>query len=475
MSTWMRCRYCGTLQDEPKGAKICSQCGGELASLAQDPWVKEDASSCPLFRAQLELDQVAAPARQSVERNLLITVETPDALPPSESLGTAEREAVHFVAVLDVSGSMRGEKIAAAKVAVRQAVQRLQPAQGSSPGDLFSLIVFSTEVRCLARAKPVNVVFTRVIESLLQEIDAGGQTALCGGLELGIKEASAAPAGTRLVLLLSDGQANVGETDIEAVGRRALDARRAGVTVSTLGVGLDYNEALMAEIAIDGGGRFYHIEKASQIAAYLTGELGEMASLAVRDMEVTLNLPARTVVQTLSSAYPVRGNQVTLGDIPLATTLEVVVRVLLPAQPAGSRLSIDGGVHCQSPAGNAWDVALNRVTVRYQEEPSWTPVEGVVRPVVRRVFRQMQAASVLATSKAAARGAAEGREKREGELAAMTRYASLLGQDQEASQELAESERVLGVLSAPAAGAPAKRATADAMRRQRGSKNFDQV
>jgi Ca-activated chloride channel family protein len=354
-------------------------------------------------------------------------------------------------------------------------VQRLQPAQGTNPGDLFSLIVFSTEVRSLAQARPVNAAFYRVIESLLQEIDAGGQTALCGGLEMGIASAAEEAAGTRLVLLLSDGQANVGETDIEAVGRRALDARQKGITVSTLGVGLDYNEALMAEIAIDGGGRFYHIEKASQIAAYLTGELGEMASLAARDVQVSLNLPAGTGVQTLSAAYPVRGHQVTLGDIPLRTSLEVVVRLQLPAQPAGSRLSMDGVVRCQSPAGRKWEVSLNRVTVRYREEPSWVLDEGVVKPVVRRVFRQMQAAGVLATSKAAARGAAEARKKQKGELAAMTRYAALLGEDEGAAQELAESERVLGAMAAPAPGAASKRAMADATRRQRGSKNFDNV
>jgi hypothetical protein len=164
-----------------------------------------------------------------------------------------------------------------------------------------------------------------------------------------------------------------------------------------------------------------------------------------------------------------------LGDIPLRTALEVVVRLQLPAQPAGSRLAIEGLVRCQSPAGRKWEVSLNRVTVRYRAGPSWVLDEGVVKPVVRRVFRQMQAAGVLATSKAAARGVAEARKKQKGELAAMTRYAALLGGDEEASQELAESERVLGAMAAPAPGATSKRAMADATRRQRGSKNFDQA
>ena len=56
------------------------------------------------------------------------------------------------------------------------------------------------------------------------------------------------PQEVNLALLLSDGQANVGETDLEQIGSRALDAREHGITVSTLGVGRNYNEALMAEV-----------------------------------------------------------------------------------------------------------------------------------------------------------------------------------------------------------------------------------
>ena len=99
----------------------------------------------------------------------------------------------------------------------------------------------------------------RVFERALGKIKAGGRTALCGGLELGLEKAAVQKQENNLVLLLSDGQANEGETDIEAVGERAYRARQQGVIVSTLGVGADYNEALMVEIATQGGGRFYHV------------------------------------------------------------------------------------------------------------------------------------------------------------------------------------------------------------------------
>jgi Ca-activated chloride channel family protein len=464
----MRCKYCGTLQDEPQGAKICVQCGGELAFVSEGGGIVRDGS---YVRAQLELDQIAAPAGQAVQRYLVLTVETPDAVPRKERISApAGREPLHFVAVLDVSGSMSGSKIGAAKEAVRQAVGRLQD------GDVFSLVTFATDERCTLSAKRVDRSLRRVIESALDEIQAGGQTALCGGLELGVEQVTKDLQGTNLVLLLSDGQANVGETDVEAVGRRAMEARTKGITVSTLGVGSDYNEAMMAEIAIDGGGRFYHIADAGQIAAYLTGELGEMTSLAARDAVAVLDLPPGAGLQTLSAAYLVQGHAVRLGDVPLATRLEVVIRLLLPPQPAGTRLAIEGTLNYRSPAGNSLATPLNRVTVRYEKGSLYPPAQGVVRPTVRRVLEHMQAAGVLSTSKAAARSVDEARERSQAELVALREYAALLGKDEEIRQALAESEQVLQAMAAPqSADAQSKHITAAAVRRHRGSKEFGQT
>jgi Ca-activated chloride channel family protein len=462
MPKLMRCKYCGTLQDEPQGAKICIQCGGELAFEGDRPSMGNS-----YVKAQLELDQVVAPADQIVDRHLIITVETPDAVPRSEQARTVSgREPLNFVAVLDISGSMGGAKIKAAKEATRQAVQRLQD------GDFFSLVTFASDVRCPLASKRIDAGFRRVIESSLQEIRAGGQTALCSGLEKGIAQALLHSQKTNLVLVLSDGQANVGETNVEAIGRRALDARAKGVTVSSLGVGNDYNEALMAEIAIDGGGRFYHIADATQIAAYLAGELGEMASLAARNATVTLNVPTGTGVYPFSSAYPVQGHTVTLGDIPLATTLEVVVRVLLPPQATGSRLSVDGELRYNSPADNALSTPLNRVTVRYEKGKRFEFATGAVKPIVRRVLGQMQATGVLSTARAATKSRDEARRHSGLQLASMEKYASLLGQDHIAEEMLAESKQALGAVAMRAASPQAKAATHAAMKRHRSTKDF---
>lgn len=465
MSRLMRCQYCGLLQDEPAGVKVCARCGGELA-FEDEPPPDERGS---YVRAQMELDQVTAPAGQHVDRYLLITVQTPAQVPPDQAAPTEiGRQPLSFTAVLDVSGSMRGQKLAQAKEAVRQALRRLHD------GDIFSLVTFAAGVACAFEPAEVGANTRRVVKSALQEIEAGGQTALCGGLELGLEKAVARKQETNLVLLLSDGQANVGETDIEALGRRGYEARQRGVIVSTLGVGADYNEALMVEIATQGGGRFYHVLDAAQIGAYLAGELGEVASLAARDAQIRLAVPAGAALFPLSAAYPVQqaGGEgtVSLGDVPSDTELEIPIRLTLPAQPAASRVSVEGRLAYRSPAGNRLSTQLNRVTVRFVELDTFDRRDGVVLSVAERVLEQMRAAHVLGVSRAMAKSAAEGLRQADAQLAALRDYASLLGEERGVEEARALEAEFAQMRAAPAM---AKMAVSHAFARQRSTRAFD--
>jgi hypothetical protein len=134
-------------------------------------------------------------------------------------------------------------------------------------------------------------------------------------------------------------------------------------------------------------------------------------------------------------------------------------------------------VRYESPAGNVLSAPLNKVTVRYDLESDFVLTEGVVRPTVRRVLDHMQAANVLSTSKAATRSRRDAQRESEVAITTMRQYASLLGEDDEVEEALAEGEQVLQAMAAPSAsfGVAAKAVTHDAMRRHRGSKNFDQT
>ena len=465
MARLMRCPYCGLLQDEPVGEKSCSRCGGGLEFENQQPPGQEPS----YLQAQLELDQVVAPADRNVERFILLTIRAPAKVPPEEAAPPGKpRPPLHFAAVLDVSGSMQGEKIAQAKEAVRQAVRSMHT------GDVFSLVTFSNEVKCPFKPKKVNDGTLQSVENALKAITAGGMTALCSGLEIGIENARKSKQDTDLVLLLSDGQANVGETDLEKIGQRAWQARQDGLLVSSLGVGLDYNEALMSEIATQGGGRFYHIEDSSKIPAFVAGELGEVAGLAARETVARLNVPAGATLIPLSAAYPVQqmGAQalVTIGDIPCDTELEIPLRLALLAQPEGAKLSLDGILEFHTPAGHSLHVGLNRVTVRFKKPAAFQLREGVVPPVAERVLTQLKAASVLGVARTRALRPADAEKQSQTILENLHAYANLLGEERAKMETETVREQFVQYAASPAA---AKLGVAAASRLQRGSKDFN--
>jgi len=417
----------------------------------------------------MEIDQVAAPANLNVERYLLVTIRTPVQVPAEEARPTeVGRAPINFAAVLDVSGSMQGEKLANAKVAVHQAIKYLHE------GDIFSLVTFSSQVACPFEPKPVHSGTSQNLERALGEIQATGMTALDGGLELGIAKALIHKQDTNLVLLLSDGQANVGVIDLEVIGQRAFQARQAGMTVSSLGVGLDYNEALLAEIATQGGGRFYHLATPHEIPAYLAGELGEVVALAARDVKIELTIPSGATLVPLTAAYPVQQNGghalVSVGDIPCDTELEIPLRLALLGQSEGAKLSIEGGISFQSPAGNNLQVMLNRVTIHFVSQAMFSRREGVVAPVVERVLDQMRAVNVLNVARTIAHQPNMAEKQADGLIRSYRSYAELLGEE----RAEVEAKRVAERFSALRADrVQSKRAVADAYMAVRASKKHE--
>jgi Ca-activated chloride channel family protein len=465
MPQLMRCIYCGLLQDEPAGVKECDRCGGELAYEKYLPGSQPGS----YLAAQMELDQVKAPAGRNVDRYLLITLKTPAQVPTEQAAPTQSgRPALNFSAVLDVSGSMQGEKLQQAKEAVRLALYYLHD------GDQFSLITFSDDVRTVLEPTEINAHTRKTIESALGEIRATGMTALDSGLELGIEKALKKSLQNNLVLLLSDGQANVGEIDLEKIGQRGAKARREGLTISTLGVGADYNEALMAEIAIQGGGRYYHIQVAHQIPAYLTGELGEASNLAARGTVLLISLPAGAVLVPFSAAYPAEmtGTQASIrvGDIPCEVELEIPLRLTLFSQQAGTRLSLDGQVTYESPAGKQLSSTLNRVTVRFVAENEFTLREGVVLPTAERVVRHLRAAHVLSHSRAMARSPQASAQQASIGLEELRLYSEVVGTKEAKNMVKSLQDDLHAMAAAPAL---AKMHVAAAFQVQRSTKDFN--
>ena len=184
--------------------------------------------------------------------NLSLTLAAAEGL---NSTSTAPRN-VDMVIVLDRSGSMNGRKIRDA----RQAVSKLLASLTAK--DRFALVTYSDGVELVSGLKPVSAAHQQQLNSLIAAVAAAGGTNLGAGLQSGIDVLLSGEeiGNTRKLVLISDGLANKGITDAFRLGTMAGLAVEKEFTVSTVGVGNDFNEQLMTAIADRGAGNYYYLE-----------------------------------------------------------------------------------------------------------------------------------------------------------------------------------------------------------------------
>lgn len=215
--------------------------------------------------------------------------------------GSAPPPAADLIIVLDRSGSMEGQKLTDACQAVVGLIEKL------GPEDRLALVTYSDNVQVLSPLTPVNAANHRHLVSLARKVVSGGGTNLGGGLRQGIDLVLATPdeKRQRKVILISDGLANQGITDPSALGGMATLAVENRFTVSTVGVGLDFNEMLMAAIADHGAGSYHFLENPTAFARVFENELLASRRVAVSDLQIRIPLsPGVNLID--AGGYPVR-------------------------------------------------------------------------------------------------------------------------------------------------------------------------
>ena len=158
--------------------------------------------------------------------------------------------------MIDRSGSMSGGKLQCVKEAVSNVVDLMEEK------DRASLVVFDDEVQTAVAGSEMTPAFRKKMKAAIDRLGTGGSTNLAGGWAQGCDEIAKHPLtdGINRCLLLSDGQANVGESDPERLAVHTRELARRGITTTTFGVGVDYNESLMEAMANAGSGNYYFIE-----------------------------------------------------------------------------------------------------------------------------------------------------------------------------------------------------------------------
>lgn len=315
----------------------------------------------------IQTDRALVPADTRSVRYLHVTITAPSAPARADQ----PRPAVDVALVLDRSGSMHGTKIGMARAAASHALRLL------TRRDHFAVVAYDDQVDTVqGRASATRDAVAQALHRL-EQVDARGATNLADGWMRGADEVRSgratlgsdgtpAVADIRRVLLLTDGLANRGVTDPEALAALARTLREAGITTSTFGVGADFDETLLARLAQQGGGHFYYIESPTQIPDLFASELGEALEVVARDVRVEVAAPggAAWVLQDLPAEVMATGVHIRLGDLVADQQVQFIVAVgLAPVLSLGEDVMVkcriwdQGGVFAPQPLDVPWRVA----------------------------------------------------------------------------------------------------------------------
>jgi len=192
----------------------------------------------------------------------------------------AERTPVNIAIVIDQSGSMSGGKLEQAKEAAIMAVERL------NKDDYVSIITYSDGAHVLIPS--TRVTNYTDFRHKIRSIRSKGRTALYAGTKRGIHELEEFLDNNKVnrVILLSDGLANVGPSkpsDLEELGRRAS---QKGISITTIGLGLGFNEDLMTKLAYASDGNHAFVRNERDLVDIFNKEFGDVLSVVAQDVDI---------------------------------------------------------------------------------------------------------------------------------------------------------------------------------------------
>jgi Ca-activated chloride channel family protein len=240
-----------------------------------------------------------------------------------------DRPPLNLCLVIDRSGSMGSAgKLDYVKEAANYVVDNL------GPQDRLSVVAFDSDVKVVWKNSKVEN--KGLLKSKIDELFAGTNTNLSGGLEEGYAQAKKGKDKNYLsrVLLLSDGLANEGITDLEKLASLARDWQKKDIYTTAMGVGADYDDQLLTLLATGGAGNYYYIDQPRAIPTIFARELSGIVNVAASGIVVELALePGVRVAKVHGYQYHDLGGgryEVAVGDIASGQEYTVFVELELP-------------------------------------------------------------------------------------------------------------------------------------------------
>ncbi|HJN73319.1 MAG TPA: VWA domain-containing protein [Myxococcota bacterium] len=275
------------------------------------------------------LDHPAVLDGRTQDRLLVITVGADD-------LDEGLDRPVNVAVVMDRSGSMQAKgKMEYAKTAARELVESLDA------DDRFSLVTFSDRAELVVASQTISD--SAYLLRTINGVREGGGTNLYEGLRSGLTQVRSYSGDDQVnrVIVLSDGKANVGVTSASSLSSLAGQYNDEGIRVSTIGLGLDYNEDLLAAMADRGGGTYRFVNDPDVLTTVFREELHQMNQVAASGVSIDVRLPGAELVEVYGydEQFVDGGFRVWLGDVYGGQTRKIVAKVRVSGVGVGSELT----------------------------------------------------------------------------------------------------------------------------------------
>ncbi len=244
-----------------------------------------------------------------------------------------ERAPICLVPVIDISGSMTGDKLNYAKKSAIKLVEHLKP------GDYIGLVAFSTDVYEISPCIEATSENKSKLITKIQEINAVCSTNFAGGLLKGLEFSNSADLPEKLlrrVIILTDGLANVGIATRRNELIPLLEKNLGKSSVSAFGYGADADQELLADIATKGGGNYAFIDNPDRAINAFAKELGGLLSVYAQNIQIELEMQNGHTIEKVISDVDAKGDAkkttIKLHDILSEETQHVVTELKLSKQ-----------------------------------------------------------------------------------------------------------------------------------------------
>ena len=304
------------------------------------------------------------------------------------SLDSNARPPLNLGLVLDTSGSMRGEPIENLRSATREILSMLRE------DDAVSIVTFDSEARVVLPSTLVDELDAGDVADAIAALQARGTTNLTDGFRqvLGQMSAHQTRESIDWLVMLGDGIPNNPNTVLPL----ATQAAQRQIPVAVLGLGLDFDETLMGQIARESGGVYEFVEEPERVALVFREQVMRLEQLVARQMVLTLRPgPGVELVEVIGHATPEGGGalQLHVGDLAEGETREYIVRMSAAGRRTGAFVELLDADLRFADALNSAGSLRRSVFLGAEASESETALVGSRNPEVLETAERMRAAA----------------------------------------------------------------------------------